>query len=176
MEPMNLLPDIKKILYCTRIGPNSAYIYRHAMALAEKFNATIAVLHVMETLTPDQEARINGYIGPDSIHDVVAHEEQDSAARIKQHLNNFCSKLGDNNSCSYRVEEIIVAEGHPAEEIVKRSVAIGADVIVIGAHAQSSILESLLGSTTSKVIRKAAIPVYVVQVPEGEQELSATGI
>ena len=33
---MNLLPDIKKILYCTGIGPNSAYIYRHAMALAEK--------------------------------------------------------------------------------------------------------------------------------------------
>ena len=52
---MNLLPDFKKILYCTRIGPNSAYIYRHAMALAEKFDGTITVLHVMETLTPEQE-------------------------------------------------------------------------------------------------------------------------
>ena len=81
---MNLLPDIKKILYCTRIGPNSAYIYRHAMALAEKFDAAITVLHVMETLTPDQEARINGYIGPDSIHDVVEHEEKDALVRIKQ--------------------------------------------------------------------------------------------
>jgi nucleotide-binding universal stress UspA family protein len=177
MEPMNLLPDIKKILYCTRIGPNSAYIYRHAMALAEKFDATITVLHIMETLTADQEALINGYIGPDSIHDVVEHEEQDSAARIKQHLQNFCSKLGDDNSCSYRVEKIIVAESHsPAEEIVKQSVATGADVIVIGAHAESSILDALLGSTTSKVIRKAAIPVFVVQVPAGDQELTASGI
>ena len=174
---MNLLPDIKKILYCTRIGPNSAYIYRHAMALAEKFDAFIIVLHVMETLTAEQEALIDGYIGPDSIHDVVQHEEQDSAARVKQHLKNFCSKLGEDNSCSYRVEKIIVAESHsPAEEIVKQSAATGADVIVIGAHAQSSILDSLLGSTTSKVIRKSSIPVYVVQVPEGEQELTASGI
>src|SRR5210317_320254 len=143
---MNLLPDIKKILYCTRIGPNSAYIYRHAMALAEKFDATITVLHIMETLTADQEALINGYIGPDSIHDVVEHEEQDSAARIKQNLQNFCLKLGYDNSCSYRVEKIIVAESHsPAEEIVKQSVATGADVIVIGAHAESSIMGALLG-------------------------------
>jgi len=172
----NLLPDIKKILYCTRIGPNSAYIYRHAMALAEKFEGLVTVLHVMETLTPDQEALIDGYIGPDSIHDVVDHEEQDAVSRIKKHLNSFCSRLGEENSCSYRVEKIIVAEGHPAEEIVKQSVAMGADVIVIGAHAQSSILDALLGSTTEKVIRKSSIPVYVVQVPAGEQELSATGI
>jgi nucleotide-binding universal stress UspA family protein len=174
---MNLLPDIKKILYCTRIGPNSAYIYRHAMALAEKFDAAITALHVMETLTPDQEALINGYIGPDSIHDVVEHEEQDSEGRIKKHLQNFCSKLGDDSSCSYRVEKILVARSHsPAEEIVKQSVAIGADVIVIGAHAHSSIIDSLLGSTTQKVIRKSSIPVFVVQVPVGEQEFTAAGI
>jgi len=173
---MNLLPDIKKILYCTRIGPNSAYIYRHAMALAEKFNATITVLHVRETLTPDQEALIDGYIGPDSIHDVVEHEEQDAAVRIRQHLQDFCSRLGEENSCSYRVEKTIVAEGHPAEEIVRQSVDIGADVIVIGAHAHSSIMEALMGSTTQKVIRKSAIPVFVVQVPAGEQEFSAAGI
>jgi len=174
---MNLLPDIKKILYCTRIGPNSAYIYRHAMALAEKYNATITVLHVMETLSAEQEARINAHIGPDSIHDVVEHEEHDALTRIKKHLKNFCSRFGEENSCSYRVEKILVAESSsPAEEIVRQSVAMGADVIVIGAHAHSSIMDALLGSTTQKVIRKSAIPVFVVQVPAGEQEFTAAGI
>jgi len=173
---MDLLPDIKKILYCTRIGPNSAYIYRHAMALAEKFDATITVLHIMDTLTPNQEARINGYIGPDSIHAVVEHEEQDALSRIKQHLKSFCSRFAEEKGVSCNVEEIIVVEGHPAEEIVKHSVAMGADVIVIGAHAHSSIMEALLGSTTQKVIRKSVIPVFVVQVPVGEQELTASGI
>jgi len=174
---MNPLPDIKKILYCTQIGPNSAYIYRHAMALAEKFDASITVLHVMETLTPDQEARINGYIGPAAIHDVVAHEEQDALTRIKKHLSTFCARLGEANSCSMRVEKILVAESSsPADEIVKQSAAMGADVIVIGAHAHSSIMDALLGSTTQKVIRKSTIPVFVVQVPAGEQELTTTGI
>lgn len=174
---MNLLPDIKNILYCTRIGPNSAYIYRYAMALAEKFDAGITVLHVMETLTAEQEAMINGYIGPASIHDLVEHEEQDSLVRIKQHLNRFCSRMGENYSCSIRVEKILVVEAtSPADEIVRQSKSLGADVIVIGAHDQSSIFEALLGSTTKRVIKKSSIPVLVVQVPAGEQELSETGI
>ena len=70
------------------------------MALAEKFDATITVLHVMETLTPEQEALINGYIGPDSIHDVVEHEEQDAATRIKKHLKQLLFAAGQENSCS----------------------------------------------------------------------------
>ena len=174
---MKILPDLKKILYCTRIGPNSAYIYRHALALAEKFDGTITVVHVMETLTPDQEALIDGYIGPDSIHDIVEHVEQDAMARIQKHLRNFCSRLGQESNCSNRVEEILVVEGtSPAREIVKLALAMEADVIVIGAHAQSSIMDTLMGSTTEKVIRRSSIPVLVVQVPAGEQELTASGI
>jgi nucleotide-binding universal stress UspA family protein len=174
---MNLLPVFKKILYCTRIGPNSAYIYRHAMALAEKFDGTITVLHVMETLTSEQEALIDGYIGPDSIHAVVEHEEQDAAVRIKKHLNGFCARLGEENRCNRRVEAIFVVEStSPAEEIVRQAVAMEADVIVIGAHARSSILDALLGSTTARVIRKSPLPVLVVQVPHGEQELTVAGI
>lgn len=174
---MNLLPDIKKILYCTRIGPNSAYIYRYAMALAEKFDGVITVLHVMETLTSDQEALIDGYIGPASIHSVVEHEEQDAFARIKQHLNVFCTRFGEEKSCGLRVDKIIVREGHnPAEVIVRKAEELGADVIVMGAHAQSSIREAVLGSTAQKVIRKSSVPVFVVQVPGGEQELTLSGI
>jgi nucleotide-binding universal stress UspA family protein len=107
----------------------------------------------------------------------VEHEEKDALVRIKQHLNSFCSRLGEENSCSLRVEKIFVAESSsPADEIVKQSVTMGADVIVIGAHAHSSIMETLLGSTTQKVIRKSAIPVLVVQVPAGEQEFTSAGI
>ena len=174
---MNLLPDIKKILYCTKIGPNSAYIYRHAMALAEKFDAAITVLHVRETLSPEQEALIDGYIGPASIHDVVEQDEEAAYGRIREHLDGFCSRLGEENSCSGRIERIIVAESQtPAEEIIRQSVAEKADVIVIGAHGRSTILDAVLGSTTSRVIRRSAIPVFVVQVPEGRQELTTAEV
>ncbi len=174
---MKLLPDIKKILYCTRIGPNSAYIYRHAMALAEKFDAAITVLHVMETLSQEQEALIDGYIGPQSIHDVVEHEEQDALSRIQRHLAAFCARLGDENRCSTRVERIVVVESSsPADEIVRQSNKLAMDIIVIGAHGRSSLLDALVGSTTERVIRKSSIPVLVVQVPAGEQELTVSGV
>ena len=174
---MNLLPDIKKILYCTGIGPNSAYIYRHAMALAEKFDASITVLHVMETLTPEQEALIDGYIGPGTIHEVVEHEEKDAAQRVRKHLSNFCKRLGEESSCSLRVTEILVVESpSPAREIVSQADKIGADIIVMGAHSQPFLIDALLGSTTTKVIRRSSIPVLVVQVPAGSQELTASGI
>jgi len=174
---MKILPDLKKILYCTRIGPNSAYIYRHALALAEKFDGTITVVHVMETLTPTQEALIDGYIGPDSIHDIVEHVEHDAVERIQKHLGNFCSRLGQESNCRNRVEKILVVEGSsPAREIVKLALDMETDVIVIGAHAQSSIMDTLMGSTTEKVIRRSSVPVLVVQVPAGEQELTVEGI
>jgi nucleotide-binding universal stress UspA family protein len=147
------------------------------MSLAEKFDATITVLHVMETLTAEQEALIDGYIGPDSIHDIVKQEEQNAAERMKRHLNGFCSRLGQESKCGNRVAEILVVEGSsPAREIIKQADAMGADLIVIGAHAQSSIMDAVLGSTTEKVIRRSSIPVFVVQVPEGEQELTAAGV
>ena len=174
---MNLLPDIKKILYCTGIGPNSAYIYRHAMALAEKFDAGITVLHVMETLKPEQEALIDGYIGPGTIHEVVENVERDAASRIKKHLHNFCNRLGEENSCSLRVTEVMVVESSsPAREIVNQAKKIGADLIVMGAHSQPFLIDALIGSTTTKVIRRSSVPVLVVQVPAGAQELTATGI
>lgn len=160
-----------------RIGPNSAYIYRHAMTLAEKFDAAITVIHVMETLSPEQEALIDGYIGPSSIHDIVEHEEEDAVTRIKGHLKSFCARLDKESKCANRVEKITVVEGtSPAREIIKQADKIKADIIVIGAHAESSLLDTLLGSTTEKVIRRSSVPVLVVQVPAGEQELTAAGI
>ncbi|MDW7774111.1 MAG: universal stress protein [Desulfobulbaceae bacterium] len=174
---MNILPDIKKILYCMRIGPNSAYIYRYALALAEKFDATITVMHAREALSKEKEALINGYIGPDSIHDIMEQEEQDSAARIKEHLKSFCARIGKESNCGNRVEKILIVEGaSPAREIIKQAGDMEADIIIMGAHAESSILEKLMGSTTEKVIRRSSIPVLVVQVPVGEQEFTASGI
>lgn len=174
---MDLLPEFKKILYCMRIGPNSAYIYRYAMALAEKFDGSITVIHAREALTAEKEALIDGYIGPDTIHDIMEHEGQDSAARIKDHLKSFCDRMGKESNCGNRVEKILVVEGaSPAREIIKQADDMKADVIVIGAHAESSILDKLMGSTTEKVIRRSSIPVLVIQVPAGEQELTAAGI
>jgi len=173
---MNVIPDIKRILYCTQVGPNSAYIFRYAVALAEKFQAKITLLHVVSSLTPDQEALINGYIGPESIHDVVEQGEQTALQRIRKHLEIFCSRLTEGRGCGNIVDQVRIREGSAAEEILAEAGECGADVIVMGAHATSSLLDTIMGSTAQKVVRKSALPVLVVQVPDGQQELTTTGI
>ncbi len=173
---MKMVPEIKKILYCTRIGPNSAYIFRYAAAMARQFQARITVLHVVSALTPEQEALIDGHIGPKSIHTVVEREEEAAAARIRGHLEIFCSRAAGNIDCSTLVEDIRVREGSAAEVILAQAAECGADMIVMGAHATSSLLHAIMGSTAQKVIRKSAVPVLVVQVPDGHQELTVDGI
>lgn len=173
---MKALPEITKILYCTQIGPNSAYIYRYAVALAERFEAQITVLHVVSSLSPAQEAIIDGYIGPDSIHDVIEREEKTAEKRVRKHLEAFCSKISTDHACKKLVDRIRIREGVAAIEILAEAAESGADMIVMGAHASSSLLDTIMGSTAQKVIKGSAVPVLVVQVPEGQQELTETGI
>jgi len=173
---MNVIPAIKKILYCTQIGPNSAYIFRYAVAMADRFQARITVLHVVSSLTPEQEAIIDGYIGPASIHDVVEQAEKSAEARVLRHLEVFCSRTSEGYACRNLVEGIRIREGAAAEGILAEATECGADLIVMGAHATSSLIDSIMGSTAQKVIKKAPVPVLVVQVPEGQQELTTPGI
>ncbi len=60
--------------------------------------------------------------------------------------------------------EGIIAEGHPAEEIIKYAEKNSIDIIVIGTLGKSGLDRFLLGSVADKVIRNSKIPVIVVPV------------
>jgi nucleotide-binding universal stress UspA family protein len=168
-----VLPEIRRILYCTQLGPNAAYIFRYAYRIAEQFGARITVLHVVETLTPEQEARVERYVGPGTLHAVVEREERSAEARLKERIQAFCAKIGGGDPCEARIEKVSVVEGHdPAAAILQQARATNADLIVMGAHADSSILDALMGTTAQKVVRGSPVPVLTVQVPEGQQELT----
>ena len=65
-----MIPRIQKILYTTDLTKNSAYAFRYAVNSAQKHNAQIYLLHVIEKLTPAQE----GLLG--------LHMEQSQIARL----------------------------------------------------------------------------------------------
>ena len=45
-----MIPRIKKILYATDLTKNSAYAFRYAVNSAQKHDADIYILHVIETV------------------------------------------------------------------------------------------------------------------------------
>jgi nucleotide-binding universal stress UspA family protein len=58
----------------------------------------------------------------------------------------------------------IVKAGHPYEEIIKEAEDWKVDLIVMGSHGKSALMNALLGSVTMRVIHtETKIPVLVVR-------------
>jgi nucleotide-binding universal stress UspA family protein len=69
---------------------------------------------------------------------------------------------------------ILVAEGHPAEEIVKAADENGVDLIVMGSHGLSGYRKIFIGSTTERVLRRTFMPVAAVPLAESRFALENT--
>ena len=59
-------------------------------------------------------------------------------------------------------------EGRPANKILEYAKAINADVIVMGTHGRSGLVQMLLGSVAEEVARAAPCPVLTIR-PEAFQ-------
>ncbi len=163
-----MLPEVKTILYCTQLGPRAALIFRYAYLLAEKLDARIVALHVVETLSADQEVMVERYVGAGTIEKLAEQEEQGAAAELERRIRLFCRQEVGVEGCDARVEKILVAEGHAAPQILRHVAELKADLVVMGAHARSPVMKAVLGSTAQRVIRGSPVPVLLVRLPEDQ--------
>lgn len=58
-----------------------------------------------------------------------------------------------------------VAVGKPADELLRVSAGVGADLLVVGSHGHDPIAHLFVGSVAERVVRGAACPVVVVRLP-----------
>jgi nucleotide-binding universal stress UspA family protein len=58
-----------------------------------------------------------------------------------------------------------LAEGRPFAEIAARCAAIGAQLLVLGAHGENFLLDPWLGTTAHRVLRLAGVPTLLVRQP-----------
>jgi nucleotide-binding universal stress UspA family protein len=70
----------------------------------------------------------------------------------------------------------LILEGHPAEEIVRASEELGADLVVVGAKGMTSYQMFLLGSVSQKVIKYAPCSVLVARPAESLEQPTITRI
>jgi len=59
--------------------------------------------------------------------------------------------------------ELEVLEGSPEKQIVDFADEWGADLVVMGKHGKHGVGRIMMGSTVSRVLRKAPCPVMVVR-------------
>ena len=128
---------VRTILFPTDFSSYSNQAYLHAVALAEKYRATLIVVFVAG---PGQEADPSYWRGQ-------LEQIRPANPRIP-------------------VEHIML-DGDPATEIVRYARDTGVNLIVMGTHGRTGVERLLMGSVAEKVLRDAPCSVLVVKLPRG---------
>jgi nucleotide-binding universal stress UspA family protein len=168
-----LRTEIQKILYTTDLSENSGYAFRYAMNSAQKHDAKIYILHVLEKLPSMAHALVDSQLGHDHHKSIVEETVARTVDRIKNRLTLFCEReLKDDPGCADRVASIEVCEGYPADEILKKVDQLDCDVIVMGTHGKGGLGQALLGSMAERVLRHTRKPVFIIPLPKGETDIT----
>ena len=143
---------LNTILAATDFSKTSKIALNHAKALAERFDASLHLLHVL----PDPH---NQAWSLEAAGVPIAQLQTSWGEQAKKRLD---ESLTDEERRSLRV----VAEtrvGYPFLEIIRYAKTHDVDLIVLGTHGRGAIEHMLLGSVAEKVVRKAPCPVLTVR-------------
>jgi nucleotide-binding universal stress UspA family protein len=117
-----------------------------------------ATLHVLQA-SEGPEWAPGGYVvvgEPSEAHDLSGIEQAHADAAI-QALEQQAAGI-DTSGLDVRLEPV---SGHPADALLEASN--DADLLVVGSHGRSGVLELVLGSVSKDVVHQARCPVVVVR-------------
>ncbi|MGA3211202.1 MAG: universal stress protein, partial [Terriglobales bacterium] len=134
----------KRVLYATGFSAQSLYAGKFALAIAERNQAQLAMLHVVNE-APDDMAQREG----------LQHENEE---RLRQ-LVPLAASLP-------RAPELRVAFGPAAEAILSTAEVWKPDVIVLGLRRHSQEAQQRTWATAYSVVSSAPCPVLTVRTPE----------
>jgi len=161
-----MIPNIKKILYTTDLSQNARYAFGYAASLANRYDAGITILHVLEDILTADSLVIN-IIGKDKWNESRSRNEKQVLDTIKSRLTKFCDDVqAELPSCPFITDSIKVKIGRPVDEILNEVENSAYDMVVMGAHGHGVLSDALMGSVSRRVVRRCKIPVLVVRLPE----------
>jgi len=149
--------DIKRILVPTDFSKISYTAFDYAKDLAERMDATIYLIFVLEKSPPQFSAKSLGL----SEEEILTKMKLEAEIKLSEAASFFKEDTTLNV-----IQEIRV--GTDYEEIVNYSKEINADIIIIATHGRTGVLHTLLGSVAEKVIRFSKCPVLVISPKEEE--------
>jgi nucleotide-binding universal stress UspA family protein len=147
---MPVAPAFKRILVPTDFGKAASRALDVAVDLAEKYDATVRLLHTYEVPSypyPDSGVAAVDLLTP--IHDAVQ-------AQLDQALLDLRKRSPAARAC-------IVAYGVAWREILRATEEDQIDLIVMGTHGRHRVDHTILGSVAEKVVRLSKVPVLTVR-------------
>ena len=162
-----MIPKIKKILYTTDLSETSNFAFSYAASVANHYEASIIILHILKDLTHSSEDLITNVIGQKKWQEILGRNKMDIVEKIRLRLENFCEQTrSEMSACPFLVENIIVKIGNPVDEITAEAAKEDYDMVIMGAHGHGAIAGTVMGSVSRRVLRRCTKPVLVVRLPE----------
>jgi nucleotide-binding universal stress UspA family protein len=147
---------IKRILVATDFSEASEQALDYGRTVAQQFNASLHVVHVVENLAMKT-------ILADGFLSVLPELQRDLEAAARTRLDALIARLAAEG---VRSEGHVVTSTATAEAIVTYAQEESVDLIVIGTHGLGGMSRFLLGSVAERVVRTARCPVLTIRVPD----------
>jgi len=164
-----MIPQIKKILYATDLSKNSVYAFRYTTKMAEKYDAGIIILHVVEPIPSMAKHYMKIYVDESKWEEKIKYEQGVAIEQIQKRIQEFCNQeTQDAPQCLARVSTILVRPGHPVEEILKAADEEDCSMIVLGTHGKGLLKQTFLGSVARSVLDRSRKPVFIIPIPHEE--------
>src|SRR5882724_7399036 len=132
-----------------------------ARRLGELVDAEHAEISLIHVLKPEVIETVRSWINPERKRQNEIDRRLE-AERVFVATNAPLARQGLTTRLRY------MAEGDPADEILKFAEQTDTDVITMGSHGRTGLLGRLMGSVSSKVLKHAECSVLVVRLPNQE--------
>lgn len=160
-----MVPKIHHILYATDLSGGARKALGYAVAMADAFEASLTVVHVIRETSPNAELLISAFLGYPSREDVAQKSREKITEEIKHRLGQMCEELGCQlPACRFSLADVIVAFGRPQEKILDHAETGKYDVLVTGRHDYGLVESALTGHSTKGLLRHSPVPVLLVPV------------
>jgi len=147
---------LKNILVATDFGEAADSALAYGRELAQRFDATLHVLHVAENVYITAfGAETYASFAPDLQRDI----EQSAHRRLNE-------AVIDSDGSGPRTVPAVMTSGSPAFAIIDYANDHDIDLIVMGTHGRGTLGHFLMGSVAERVVRLAGCPVLTIRQPE----------
>ncbi|MGB7969037.1 MAG: universal stress protein [Methanobacterium sp.] len=150
-----------QILLPTDGSENSKRADKHALWIADKSNADIVIIYVIEPHFPviATGLPISTLPTPDErFYEEIRNEGKQIIANFRKELDDLQCK----GICKNTNLKSILIEGKPSTEIVNVLDKEDIDLVVMGASGRHGLDRFVIGSVTERVVRNARKPVMVI--------------
>jgi len=124
--------------------------------IARRANGSIIAVYVMDI---SRLSHLPGYTTLPGLKEKILALMQDEGQQATDFVRDRSTNMGVPS-------RFIIAQGNPAEEILKAAQEEEADIIVMGKIGRTAVEKFLLGSVAEKVVLQSTIPVLLIKEDE----------